>query len=192
MVNPNDAGKGVYIWQPAAIENGNPYEIVSRFKLADVQLVALKICDGFTVLSGLELLIQVLRQNNILVAGWGTSYLTNAPQQEAQVVASACKRYNPDFYLINVKAEAENNYTGAEQFMNVLRPALAGLPLSLNTFYDTSQHPRFPWATFLGKVDFVCPQVYWRGVDPIGKLKLTQQQYASIPNAPQLSMPIVA
>ena len=192
MINPNDAGKGVYVWQPAAIENGNPYEIVNRFKMAGVQLAALKICDGFTVLGGLELLIQVLRENNILVAGWGYSYLTKAPQQEAQTVASACKRYNPDFYLIDVEAEVENNYTGAELFMNVLRPALAGLPLALNTFYDPYQHPLFPWATFLSKVDFVCPQVYWRGVDPIGKLKLSQQHYASIPNAPQVSMPIVA
>ncbi|MGA7193770.1 MAG: SH3 domain-containing protein [Anaerolineales bacterium] len=192
MYNFNNVGKGVYIWQPAAIESGNPYEILSRLQMAGVQSVALKICDGFTVLGGLELLIQVLRQNNIIVAGWGYSYLTKAPQQEAQVVASACKRYNPDFYLIDVEAEVENNYTGAELFMNVLRPALAGLPLGLNTFWDPSEHPLFPWATFLSNVDFACPQVYWRGVDPIGKLKQSQQGYASIPNAPQVPMPIVA
>ena len=192
MIDFNNVGKGVYIWQPAAIESGNPYEILSRLQMAGVQSVVLKICDGFTILGGLELLIQVLRQNNITVAAWGYSYLTKAPQQEAQVVTSACQRYNPDFYLIDVEAEVENNYTGAALFMNVLRPALASLPLGLNTFWDPFQHPLFPWATFLSKVDFVCPQVYWRGVDPIGKLKQSQQHYASIPNVPQVPMPIVA
>jgi len=192
MVNFNNVGKGVFIWQPAAIESGNPYKILSRLQMAGVQSVALKICDGFTVLGGLELLIQVLRQNHILVACWGYSYLTRAPQQEAQVVASACRRYNPDFYLIDVEAEVENNYSGAEQFMNVLRPALAGLPLGLTTFWDPFEHPLFPWNTFLSNVDFVCPQVYWRGVDPIGKLKQSQQHYASIPNTPRVPMPLVA
>ncbi|HUH98377.1 MAG TPA: SH3 domain-containing protein [Anaerolineales bacterium] len=192
MVNFNNVGKGVYIWQPSAIEGGNPYKILSRLQMAGVQSVALKICDGFTILGGLELLIQALRQNNILVACWGYSYLTRAPQQEAQVVASACRRYNPDFYLIDVEAEVENNYAGAELFMNVLRPALAGLPLGLNTFWDPLQHPLFPWNTFLSNVDFVCPQVYWRDVDPIGKLRQSQQHYASIPNAPRLAMPLVA
>ncbi len=192
MVNFDNVGKGVYIWQPAGIENGNPYKILSRLQMAGVQSVALKICDGFKVLSGLDLLVQVLQQNNILVAGWGYSYLTRAPQQEAHVVTSACQRYNPDMYLIDVEKEVENNYSGAELFMNELRPALAGLPLGLNTFWDPFQHPLFPWNTFLKNVDFVCPQVYWRGGDPVQKLRLSQQHYASIPNAPRVQMPIVA
>jgi hypothetical protein len=192
MVNFDNVGKGVYIWQPSGIENGNPYKILARLQMAGVQSVAIKILDGFTILGGLELLIQVLRQNNILVAAWGYSYLTKAPQQEAHVVTSACQRYNPDMYLIDVEAELENNYTGAELFMNELRPTLPGLPLGLNTFWDPFQHPLFPWNTFLSNVDFVCPQVYWRGVDPVGKLKLSQQHYASIPNAPRVQMPIVA
>ncbi|HUI87647.1 MAG TPA: SH3 domain-containing protein [Anaerolineales bacterium] len=192
MVNFNNVGKGAFIWQPSAIESGNPYKILSRLQMAGAQSVALKICDGFMVLGGLELLIQVLRQNNILVGCWGYSYLTRAPQQEAQVVASACKRYNPDYYLIDVEKEVENNYAGAEQFMNVLRPALAGLPLGLTTFWDPFEHPLFPWSAFLSNVDFVCPQVYWRGVDPVGKLRASQQHYASIPNAPRVPMSVVA
>ena len=31
MYNFNKVGKGVYIWQPAAIESGNPYGILSAF-----------------------------------------------------------------------------------------------------------------------------------------------------------------
>ncbi len=61
MVNFNNVGKGVYIWQPAAIASGNPYEILSRLQMAGAQSVALKICDGFTVLGGLELLISGIK-----------------------------------------------------------------------------------------------------------------------------------
>jgi hypothetical protein len=185
-------GKGVYIWQPQAIEGGDPYRILARLQMAGVQSVALKIVDGFAMVDGLEFLIQVLRDNNIRFGAWGYSYLNKAPQQEAQIVAQACKKYNPDFYLIDVEAEVENNDNGAILFMNSLRPALAGLPLGLNTFWNVTAHPLFPWKTFLSHVDFVCPQVYWRGVDPIGKLRQSQQGYASIPNAPRVPMPVVA
>jgi hypothetical protein len=34
--------------------------------------------------------------------------------------------------------------------------------------------------------------VYWRGVDPVGKLSQSQQEYANIPKARQVPMPVVA
>jgi hypothetical protein len=191
MANFN-IGKGVYIWQPINIEGGDPYKILSRLQTAGVQSVALKICDGFNVLKGLETLIQVLRSNNILVAGWGYSYLTQNPKREAQTVTEACKTYQPEFYLIDVEKEVESNYTGAQVFMNELRPALADLSLGLNTFWSVKDHPLFPWEAFLSSVDFVCPQVYWRGVDPVGKLMQSQQGYANIPSAKNPPMSIVA
>lgn len=191
MFNFN-VGKGVYIWDAQAIEGGDAYRILLRLQLAGVQSVALKICDGFSVIGGLEFLIQVLRQNNIRVAGWGYSYLKKMPEQEARTVISACKRYNPDFYLIDVEAEVEKNYNGAELFMNVLRPALADLALGLNTFWNPIAHPLFPWKIFLSNVDFACPQLYWRGVDPVGKLRQSEKGYASIADAPQVPMPVVA
>jgi hypothetical protein len=185
-------GKGVYIWQPASLAGGNPESIAARFQMAGVQSAAVKICDGFKFLSGLEPLIQTLRNHNIQVGAWGYSYLNRAPIQEAHVVANACLHYLPDFYLIDVEAEVEGNYGGARMFMNELRPATAGLPLGLNSFWNTHAHQEFPWADFLQKVDFVCPQVYWMGVDPVGKLTASQQSYANVPNAPDVPMPMVA
>jgi hypothetical protein len=185
-------GKGVYIWQPLNIEGGDPNKILSRLQAAGVQSVALKICDGFNVLPGLDPLIQVLRNNNILVAGWGFSYLTRDPKREAQTVTNACRTYKPNLYLIDVEKDVENNFTGAQIFMTELRPALSDLTLGLNTFWSVKDHPLFPWATFLNSVDFVCPQIYWRGADPVGKLIQAQQGYANIPNARNLPMPVVA
>ena len=114
------------------------------------------------------------------------------PIQEAHVVATACHRYQPDFYLIDVETEVEGNYGGARMFLNALRPATAGLPLGLNSFWHVKLHPTFPWVDFLKSVDFVCPQVYGHGADPVGKLITSQQLYAQIPNAPEVPMPVVA
>jgi hypothetical protein len=191
MVNFN-IGKGVYIWQPKNIEGGDPNKILSRLQMAGVQSVALKLCDGVNVIPGLDPLIQILRSNNILVAGWGYSYLTQDPKREAQAAATACTTYKPAFYLIDVEKEVENNYTGAKVFMDELRPAIPDMSLGLNTFWSTKDHQEFPWAIFFNSVDFVCPQVYWRGVDPVGKLMQSQQGYANFPDTKHPPMPIVA
>ncbi len=185
-------GKGVYIWQPETIEQGNPERIVARLKMAGVQSATIKVCDGFQILPHLEGLFQTLRSNQILAAAWGYSYLTRAPIKEAQVAAEACRLYQPDFYLIDVEAEVEGNTGGAKMFMNELRPAVGNLPLGLNTFWNAREHPDFPWGAFLDAVDFVCPQVYWRGVDPVGKLSESQQSYQNLPNARDVPMPMVA
>jgi hypothetical protein len=185
-------GKGVYIWQPETIEGGNPESIAARLQLAGVQTAAIKICDGFQVLDGHEVLFQTLRNHQISVGAWGYSYLTRAPFQEAHAVADACHRYTPDFYLIDVEAEVEGNHGGVRMFMNELRPATAGLPLGLNSFWNTQLHPDFPWADFMKAVDFVCPMIYWRGDDPVGKLIESQQSYGQIPDAPEIPMSAVA
>jgi hypothetical protein len=187
-----NAGKGVYIWEPENIEGGNPDAIAARLKLAGVQTVTIKICDGFRVINGYNTLIETLRKSDIRVGGWGYSYLTRAPVQEADAIAKACDQYTPDFYLIDVEAEVEGNYNGVRMFMNELRPATAGLPLGLNTFWNATLHPDMPWADFFKSVDFACPMVYWRGDDPVGKLITCQQSYASVPNAPEVPMPAVA
>ncbi len=186
-------GKGVYIWRPEVIEGGDPQKILARLQLAGVQTVAIQICNGVNPLGGLGNLFRVLRDNGIHVGAWGYSYLVNVPRQEGQGVVNSCKLYNPEFYLIDVEKEVEDNDNGAKMFMDVLRPALPDLPLGLNTFWSVSAHPTFPWKAFLAGVDFVCPQIYWRGVDPVGKLKQSQQGYASLSNGKQpVPMPVVA
>lgn len=185
-------GKGVYVWQPGSIEGGNPEAIAARFEMAGVQTATVKICDGFKVLGGLEPLFQTLRNHGIRVGAWGYSYLNRAPVQEAHVIAAACSRYTPDFYLIDVETEVEGNFGGSRMFLNELRPATAGLPLGLNSFWNVRLHPKFPWLDFLHKVDFVCPQVYGHGEDPVGKLIVSQQTYSEIPNAPDVPMSVVA
>jgi hypothetical protein len=185
-------GKGVYVWQPGTIAGGNPEAIAGRFEMAGVQTAAVKICDGFKVLTGYEPLVHALRNHRIRVGAWGYSYLNRAPIQEAHVVADACHRYEPDFYLIDVEAEVEGNYGGAAMFMSELRPATAGIPLGLNTFWNVHLHPDFPWSPFMKGVDFLCPQVYWRGIDPVAKLIASQQSYSEVPNSPHVPMPAVA
>ncbi len=187
-----DFGKGVYVWQPGSIERGDPDAIAARFKLAGVQTATIKICDGFKVLGGLEALFQTLRNHGIRVGAWGYSYLNRAPLQEARVIAEACSRYEPDFYLLDLETEVEGNFGGARMFINALRPSVPGLPLGLNSFWNVRLHPTFPWIDFLNAVDFTCPQVYGHGDDPVAKLIQSQQTYSEVPNVPHVNMPVVA
>ena len=187
-----DFGKGVYVWQPGSIEHGDPEAIAARFKLAGVQTATIKICDGFKVLGGLEALFQTLRNHGIRVGAWGYSYLNRAPLQEARVIAEACSRYEPDFYLLDLETEVEGNFGGARMFINALRPSVPGLPLGLNSFWNVRLHPTFPWIDFLNAVDFTCPQVYGHGEDPVAKLIQSQQTYGEVPNVPHVNMPVVA
>jgi hypothetical protein len=185
-------GKGVYVWRPASISGGDPEAIAGRFEAAGVSTAVLQICDGFQVLSDLEPLVGTLRNHGIRVGAWGYSYLNRAPIKEAIAVGEACERYEPDFYLINVEKEVEGNHDGARIFMEQLRSAISGLPVGLNTYANVSAHPRFPWAEFLQDVDFACPLVYWRSVDPVGRLITTQQAYADLADVPEIPMPVVA
>jgi hypothetical protein len=41
-------------------------------------------------------------------------------------------------------------------------------------------HPLFPWKEYLRRVDFVCPQLYWRREQPVEKLRFSQQTYADL------------
>lgn len=173
-----NTGKGVYIWDPLHIEGGDPVRTAARLNLAGVQTVVLKICDGPNSFKNLEPLVQTLRSNGIRVGGWGYSYLNSVPKVEAQAVINACARYRPVFYLIDVEKEVEGNSFGAEQFMSALKSGLMpGVPLGLNTFWSVSLHPTFPWDMFLRRVDFTCPQVYWRGNHPVEKLITSQNEY---------------
>lgn len=185
-------GKGVYLCKPATIERGDPQAIVARLKLAGVQTAVLKICDGFRVLGDLEPLIQSLRDQGIRVGAWGYSYLNRAPLKEARAVAEAFRRYAPDFYLMHVEKEAERNFDGARLFLNELRPAAAGMPLGLSTFSNARLNPQFPWLEFLKAVDFICPQVYGYGAEPVARLIETQHAYAELPGATDVPMPVVA
>jgi hypothetical protein len=187
-------GKGVYVWTPGKIERGDPQRILSRLKLAGVQSAAVKICDGIKIIERLEPLIQTLRNNQIRVIGWGYSYLGAIPTREAQCIVNACRKYEIDMYLIDVEHEVEGNYTGARLFMEALRYGLPNVALGLNTFWSVSQHPSFPWAAFLEYVDFVCPQVYWRGQQPIEKLFQSKKGYASLSHVAdrEVLMPLAA
>ncbi len=187
-------GKGVYIWKPEKIEKGDPLKILARLQLAGVQTVALKICDGINVLPGLESLVDLLRDRGIRVIGWGYSFLGRAPTREAQAASMACRKYEMDMYLVDVEHEVEGNYTGAGLFMEALRYALPETALGLNTFWNVSLHPSFPWRAFINHADFVCPQVYWRGQRPVEKLKQSKRDYAGLASVDgrKLPMPFVA
>ncbi len=188
-------GKGVYIWEPRQIARGDPKKILERLQMAGVQSVVVKICDSVNVIRGLETVIDTLRSNGIRVEGWGYSYNRIDPLREAQAVADSVAKYNVGLYLIDVEIEAENNSINSERFIDRLRELLPNTALGLNTFWNVPGHPLFPWKEYLRRVDFVCPQMYWRREQPVEKLKFTQQTYKDVCarlGLKEVPMPLIA
>jgi hypothetical protein len=60
------------------------------------------------------------------------------------------------------------------------------MPIGLCSYWYPPYHPELPWAKYLNFCDFVAPQVYWRGFNPIGKLISSKRAYANLTKLPYL------
>ncbi|MFZ6029858.1 MAG: hypothetical protein ACOYYS_19260 [Chloroflexota bacterium] len=92
---------------------------------------------------------------------WAYYYGSN-PAAEAKMAAKRMKDY-PCLKGLIIDAEGEckaPGKTAANTYMRTLRAGYTG-PLGLTSFRWPSLHPDFPWASFIGKIDFLVPQVYW-------------------------------
>jgi hypothetical protein len=67
-------GKGVYIWLPEHIENGDPERIAQMMVAAGVDFVLIKIHDGVAVKRNLAPVIHALRACGIIVSVRGLQY----------------------------------------------------------------------------------------------------------------------
>ena len=180
-------GKGVYIWQPEKI--GTPQEVVQALLDAGVDTVALKINDAGRVFTGLQPYIDAFRAVGIRFIGWGYIYLKWNALAEAKGTVEAINLYKPEMYLIDAEAQAKLQYIPATIYMNYLRPRVS-IPLGLNSYWKPSYHPTLPWSQLRKQCNFDVPQVYWRGWDPVGKLRQSKKEYAAM--KPRLPFLLVA
>jgi hypothetical protein len=184
-------GKGCYAWTPSNILGGNVRSQVAALVAAKVDHVAVKIHNGTYVLPDLERYIFAYQSAGIKVGVWGYSYLKWAPLSEAKAAALAFNRYRDlAYYLIDAESHSYFQFAGARIFAEALRRYLPNTPIGLNSWWKPSFHPSFPFAQLRAKADFDCPQVYWRGFDPIGKLKESRRQYSTM--VPRLPYSMVA
>jgi hypothetical protein len=173
-------GKGVYIWKPENIYGGDAKKIADALEAAGVSHVCIKLHNGTFVYPDRLGVINEIRSRGIVVGGWGYLYLRWSPSAEAEATVAACALYKPAYYLADAEGYASYAFAGAATFASKLRTALPDMPIGLNSYWKPSYHRDFPFVELREKMDFDCPQVYWRGYDPVGKLRQSKEEYAAM------------
>jgi hypothetical protein len=181
-------GKSCFIWKPKQVNKGDVVKIADRLEAAGVTTAVIKFSDGWYEFPDAEIgpTINELRKRGISVAAWSYLYLKFYTWgKEAAAMVNTCKRYQPDFLLIDAEGECKNQHTRAKVFAPELRNGLPDLPIGLCSFWKPTYHPEVPWAILRGICDFDAPQVYWRGWNPVGKLLISKKEYgAMLPKLP--------
>jgi hypothetical protein len=184
-------GKGVFIWQAARCEGGDPAGVARIAAAARLVWIALKIADGNYPSNWglLNPLVAHLRASEIKVWGWqyvyGDDWEGEAAAASAQIAA-----FELDGFIVD--AEAEYKQPGREivaaRYLDQVRAAFPSLPIALCSYRFPTLHPEFPWDAFLSRVDLNMPQVYWEGAhDPAEQLVRTVAEF----NARAIRQPLI-
>jgi hypothetical protein len=174
-------GKGLYLWHPEKV--ASPAVVASEIYNSGAAHVCLKIADGSIVNTYNRPYVDALRALGIRVGGWQYVYHFSAAHAiaEAKAAKTAIDLFDVDYFLIDAEAHAKTKYTEASIYAKTLR-GLVGtdLPIALNSYWKPSYHPSLPFKQYRAYCDFDAPQVYWRGTDPVGKLKTSRQEYGDM------------
>ena len=163
------SGKGIFIWQVAQCEGGNPEQIAGRAEAAGLSHVLIKIADthwafGFDRFNHDRLppVVEALRRRGI--QAWGWHYVRgDDPVGEARAAVSRTRALGLDGYVIDAEKEYKQPGKGgaARTFMEHLRAGLPEAPVALSSYRYPRYHPEIPWTEFLVGCDYNMPQVYW-------------------------------
>lgn len=164
-------GKGVWCWQLKNCLGGDVIRLAADIQKLGCSFVVIKCANG------------ILEYNADLFAGarsafealgiqvWGYHYIyggnTVTGASIAKAEASVAIRVAQKYQLAGLFLDAEGEYkrkggpAWADTYLTSLKTTLPDLPLGLASYRWPSVHPEFPWASFLRRVDFHSPQVYW-------------------------------
>ena len=171
--NKLPAGTGMFIWEIDACEGGNVTRIVEKAVAHNLGHLCVKFADGrkqhdnFRRIPGL-----VAACHSAGIAVWGWPYIYgNDPADEAMVEASWYRELGFDGFIVDAESEYKDRPDAARAYIRSLRAELPDTPIALSSYWSPQYHPEFPWDAFLEHCDFVMPQVYWWGRDPVDTLR---------------------
>lgn len=179
-------GKGIYIWQVPASDNGDAQQIVTQAEAAGLGHVLVKVTDGTKSYpqsqheNATVAAINALRVAGIEVWGWGYVY-GKSPRREADIAVQRIQSLNLSGFVIDAEGEYRDRPAGtAERYMKRLRATLPNLPLALSSFRFPSVQGDYPFDEFLAHCQIAMPQVYWvaqSGGDPAWDLERCFREY---------------
>jgi hypothetical protein len=167
------AGKGMWIWQVAKSERGNPAAIAARAAAAGVSTVIVKGADGTTrwpQFSGA--LVAALHARGLKACAYHYLY-GRKPSAEAAVSARVVAQ-GADCLVVDVEGQYAGRYTAAQTYLGKVRAALgADYPIGFTSLPYVSWHATIPYSVFLGPggAQVNLPQVYWKDIGaPVDKV----------------------
>lgn len=182
-------GKGWFIWNVSACENGDPAAIAALARAAGVGHVLIKIADGLVPWNGALVapVARALRAIGVQVFGWHYVYSFN-PAGEATIAVNRMHELELDGLVYNAEQQFRdnpNNRAAANTLLARTRDRLPGIPVGLSSYRYPRYHPQFPWREFLFGIDFNMPQVYWIHATNAGaQLKASYDEFRAM--APRL------
>jgi len=184
-------GNGMWIWELAQSDGGDPAAIAARARAAGIATVFVKSSDGpaqrwAQFNPGL---VAELHAYGLRVCAWQYVYGTN-PLGEASLGADAVAD-GADCLVIDAESEYEDRYVAAQLYVQALRASLGpDYPLGFTSFPYVDYHSKVPYSVFLGPggAQANLPQVYWKaiggGVDAVSARTLAHNRIYGAAIAP--------
>ncbi len=174
---PALSGKGMWIWQLSATENGDVGAIVAKSTQAGLHQLWVRVADsrdGFYAPAQLAALVPAAHRAGLAVMGWGFPYLYD-PVGDAAWTQQALGWRGPDGsrldgFAADIETPSEGTALTARRattYLGLVRPAAQGRPLVATVFPPTDSNlARIPYRPMAPYVDAFAPMMYWGCNEP--------------------------
>ena len=172
-------GKGMWIYEPAKTEGGNPAAIVAKAREAGLTHLYVRMgshWDGFNVRPFVDALVPAAHAKGIRVIGWdfprlGDAWATDIARAKAMIEHKTPGGHRIDGFSADIETESEGTRVSPE-VARAYGAALRGLVGVDYTLIATVPRPSFkhrptyPYAEIVENFDAVAPMVYWLNRQP--------------------------
>ena len=171
-------GKGMWMYQPKAVEGGNPEAIVARAKAVGLTHIFVRTGSSKTGFYARDFLTQILpaaHAAGIRIYGWDFPYLNNVGADAARA-AEAIRFTTPDGHRIDgFSADIEFPSMGvkvtpanASLYGRALRESVgAQYPLIATVPRPSHKIKFYPYDQVVESFDAIAPMVYWLNREPV-------------------------
>jgi hypothetical protein len=167
------SGKGMWIWQPTAVEGGDPVAIIARAQASGLSHLYVRMgssVDGFTAGEFLDVLLPVAHAAGVRIIGWDFPYFENVGVDVTRAL-DAIQYTTPtgdriDGFSADIETQMEYVWLTAENaalYGTTLRanvgpsyPLIATVPRP-----SPARQADYPYAEVVGSFDAIAPMVYW-------------------------------
>lgn len=172
-------GTGMWIWQWAKTDGGNPGAIVSRARAAHLHQLWIRVGDsmnGFYGASELDQLVPVAHAAGLSVIAWGFPYLYD-PEGDARWTAQIMAWHGPggqtvDGYSADIERPTEGVDLTARRaavYLQDVRRTAGSRAVVATVYPPTDQNwsgGGYPYSAMAPYVDAFAPMIYWECTDP--------------------------